>query len=95
MSVADILMIVIMSGIGLSVVYLVAEFSRWRKQEAAERSKAADFRVLQDRRVSRPERAVFESRVVAGEAGAIPEAASADDITNENGIRRGSRTKAA
>jgi hypothetical protein len=87
MSVADILMIVIMSGIGLSVVYLVAEFTRWRKQEAAERRKAADFRVLQDGRLSRRERDVFESRAVAREAGAIAQAASADDITYENGIR--------
>jgi hypothetical protein len=81
MSVADILMIVIMSGIGLSVVYLVAEFSRWRRNEAAERRKAADFRELQDGRVSRRERDVFESRVVAREAGAIAEVATADDIT--------------
>jgi hypothetical protein len=73
MSVADILMLVIMSGIGLSVVYLVAEYSRWRKHEAAERRKVADFRLMQAGRSSGRERDVFESRVVAREAGAIAE----------------------
>jgi hypothetical protein len=74
MSVADVLMVVIMTGIGLSVVYLVAEYSRWRRHEAAEQRKAADFRMLQAEELSRRERDVFESRVVAPAAGATAEA---------------------
>jgi len=95
MSVADVLMVVIMSGIGLSVVYLVAEYSRWRRHAAAEQRKAADFRLLQAGRLSGRQRDVSETRVAASEAGAIAEAVSANDITYESGLHSGSRTKTA
>ena len=42
-----ILIVVILSGIGLSGVYLVAEYSRWRKHEAAKRNRSDNFRSLQ------------------------------------------------
>jgi hypothetical protein len=90
MSVADVLMVVIVSGIGLSVVYVGAEYTRWHRLEAAKQRKSAGLRVLHAGSFSRGERDVFESRVVAREAGAIPEAAKADDITYENGTRSGS-----
>ena len=42
-----VLIVVILSGIGLSGVYLVAEYIRWRKHEAAKRSRSDSFRSLQ------------------------------------------------
>ena len=42
-----ILIVVILSGIGLSGVYLVAEYTRWRKHEAAKRNRSANYRSLQ------------------------------------------------
>jgi len=42
-----VLIVVILSGIGLSGVYLVAEYRRWRKHEAAMRSRSDSFRTLQ------------------------------------------------
>ena len=47
MSGADVFIVVILSGIGLSGVYLVAEYIRWRKHEAAKRSRSDSFRSLQ------------------------------------------------
>ena len=39
--------VVVLSGIGLSAVYLVAEYLRWRKHEAAKRNRSDSFRTLQ------------------------------------------------
>jgi hypothetical protein len=61
MSAAEILMVVIVSGIGLSLVYLGAEYTRWRRNEAAHQRKTADFRELQARRFSSRERDVGAS----------------------------------
>jgi hypothetical protein len=47
MSGADVFVVVVLSGIGLSAVYLVAEYIRWRKHEAAKRNRSDDFRTLQ------------------------------------------------
>ena len=44
---AVIMMVAIVSGIGLSGVYLVAEYTRWRKHIAARRNQSAKFRTLQ------------------------------------------------
>jgi hypothetical protein len=41
------LVAVIFGGIGLSGFYLVAEYSRWRKHEAAKRHRSDSFRTLQ------------------------------------------------
>ena len=41
------LIVVILSGIGLSGVYLVAEYTRWRKHEAAKRNRSDNYRTLQ------------------------------------------------
>jgi hypothetical protein len=43
---AVVMIVVILSGIGLSGVYLVAEYNRWRKHEAAKRNRSANFRTL-------------------------------------------------
>jgi len=42
----DIFVVVVLSGIGLSAVYLVAEYLRWRKHEAAKRNRSDSFRTL-------------------------------------------------
>jgi hypothetical protein len=42
-----VLIVVTLSGIGLSAVYLVAEYFRWRKSEAAKRNRSDNFRTLQ------------------------------------------------
>jgi hypothetical protein len=42
-----VLIVVTLSGIGLSAVYLVAEYFRWRRSEAAKRSRSDNFRTLQ------------------------------------------------
>ena len=47
MSGADVFVAVVLSGIGLSAVYLVAEYIRWRKHEAAKRNRSDSFRTLQ------------------------------------------------
>ena len=47
MSGAVVLIVVILSGIGLSGVYLVAEYTRWRKHEAAKRNRSESYRSLQ------------------------------------------------
>jgi hypothetical protein len=47
MSGTIVLVVAILSGIGLSGVYLVAEYSRWRKHEAAKRNRSDNFRTLQ------------------------------------------------
>ena len=47
MSGAGVLIVVILSGIGLSGVYLVAEYARWRKHEAAKRNRSDNYRTLQ------------------------------------------------
>jgi hypothetical protein len=47
MSGAYVFVAVVLSGIGLSAVYLVAEYIRWRKHEAAKRNRSASFRTLQ------------------------------------------------
>jgi hypothetical protein len=47
MSGAVVLIVVILTGIGLSGVYLVAEYTRWRKHEAAKRNRSESFRSLQ------------------------------------------------
>jgi hypothetical protein len=44
---ATIMIVVILSGIGLSGVYLVAEYSRWRKHVAAKRNRSESVRTLQ------------------------------------------------
>jgi hypothetical protein len=43
---STVMMITILSGIGLSAVYLVAEYRRWIHHEAAKRTRSASFRVL-------------------------------------------------
>jgi hypothetical protein len=55
MSAAEILMVVIISGIGLSCVYLGAEYTRWRRNEAAHHRKSASYREFQARRFSNRE----------------------------------------
>jgi hypothetical protein len=50
MSGTAIMVVVILSGIGLSGVYLIAEYKRWRKFEAAKRDRSASFRTLQANR---------------------------------------------
>jgi hypothetical protein len=57
MSGADVLMVVIVAGIGLSGFLLVAEYIRRRREEAAEQRKSANLRALHDRALSREERA--------------------------------------
>jgi hypothetical protein len=47
MSGAMVLLVVTLSGIGLSGVYLVAEYTRWRKDEAAKQHRSDSFRTLQ------------------------------------------------
>lgn len=47
MSGAVVLIVATLSGIGLSGVYLVAEYRRWRKHEAAKRNRSANYRSLQ------------------------------------------------
>ena len=47
MSGTVVLIVVIVSGIGLSGVYLVAEYRRWRKHEAAKQKSSDSFRTLQ------------------------------------------------
>ena len=47
MSGTGVFIVVILSGIGLSGVYLVAEYIRWRKHEAAKRNRSANYRSLQ------------------------------------------------
>jgi hypothetical protein len=47
MSGAIVMVVVILSGIGLSGVYLVAEYLRWRKHVAAKQNESANFRTLQ------------------------------------------------
>jgi hypothetical protein len=47
MSGTVVLIVVILSGIGLSGVYLVAEYTRWRKHEAAKRNRSESYRTLQ------------------------------------------------
>ena len=47
MSGTVVLVVVTLSGIGLSAVYLVAEYFRWRKHEAAKRNRSDNFRTLQ------------------------------------------------
>ncbi len=47
MSGTIVLIAVISSGIALSGVYLVAEYLRWRKHEAAKRSRSDNYRSLQ------------------------------------------------
>ncbi len=47
MSGAYVFVAVVLSGIGLSAVYLVAEYRRWQKDEAAKRNRSASFRTLQ------------------------------------------------
>jgi hypothetical protein len=47
MSGTIVMAVVILSGIGLSAVYLVAEYSRWRKHVAAKQSRSENFRALQ------------------------------------------------
>ena len=42
-----VMIVAILSGIGLSAVYLVAEYSRWRKHVAAKRNRSESFRTLQ------------------------------------------------
>jgi hypothetical protein len=62
MSVADVLMVVIVVGIGLSFFLLVAEYTRWRRYEAAEQRKSASLRALHERAFSRQEREVVTGR---------------------------------
>jgi hypothetical protein len=50
MSDAIVMVVLILSGIGLSAVYLVAEYLRWRKHLAAKQNRSASFRALQSRR---------------------------------------------
>ena len=47
MSGSTVMIVAILSGIGLSAVYLVAEYSRWRKHVAAKESRSETFRALQ------------------------------------------------
>lgn len=47
MSGVVVLIVAILSGIGLSGVYLVAEYRRWRKHEAAKRNRSDNYRSLQ------------------------------------------------
>ena len=47
MSGTVVMIIAILSGIGLSAVYLVAEYSRWRKHIAAKQNRSESFRALQ------------------------------------------------
>ena len=47
MSGAIVMAAAILGGIGLSAVYLVAEYSRWRKHVAAKQSRSESFRALQ------------------------------------------------
>jgi hypothetical protein len=47
MSGTVVLMVIILSGIGLSGVYLVAEYRRWLKDEAAKRNRSDSYRTLQ------------------------------------------------
>jgi hypothetical protein len=58
MSGADILMVVVVSGIGLSGVYLGAEYARWRKYHAAKQNEAESFRALDAERASRREHTI-------------------------------------
>jgi hypothetical protein len=52
---ADVILLgVILTGIGLSAAYLVAEYHRWRRQEAAKASRSERFRSLQAQSLSRP-----------------------------------------
>lgn len=47
MSGTIVMAVVILSGIGLSGVYLVAEYSRWRKHVAEKHTRSESFRALQ------------------------------------------------
>ncbi len=47
MSSAIVMAVAILGGIGLSAVYLVAEYSRGRKHVAAKQSRSESFRALQ------------------------------------------------
>jgi hypothetical protein len=53
MSGADVLMFVIVSGLVLSGVYLVAEYTRWRRTEAGRQKKSEKMRVLYDKGLNR------------------------------------------
>ena len=46
MSGAVVMIVVILSGIGLSAVYLVAEYLRWRNHVAAKQHQSANYRTL-------------------------------------------------
>jgi hypothetical protein len=58
----DIFVVVVLSGIGLSAVYLVAEYLRWRKHEAAKRNRSDDFRTLKSGRTLKTGRTLQAGR---------------------------------
>jgi hypothetical protein len=47
MSGTTVMIVAILSGIGLSAVYLVAEYNRWRRHVAAKQIRSESFRALQ------------------------------------------------
>jgi hypothetical protein len=53
MSGADILMFIIVSGMGLSGIYLVAEYTRWRKNEVGRQKKSEKMRVTYGKELNR------------------------------------------